>query len=317
MIRALGSSTTPALGPLDHLGRRLDRDEVGLGEVAVVLRLLLGAQRRRVLLAGHEVERLLLDLAAGLVDRDLAPDLALDPLRCEVERVDVLELGARAQLIRPLRPDGDVDVEAHRALLHLSVRDAELPDRLAQQLEEALGLLGRAEVGLGDDLDQRRSCAVEVHQRPVGAVDPARAAAHVHVLCRVLLEMRTHDPHVHVSFGPRHEERTAYAQRLVVLGDLIPLGVVRVEVVLAVEDGVIGDVAAECEPELDRPLDGLLVRHRQDAGMRQADRTGLRVRAGTEPDRAAAEHLRLGLQMDVDLTADDGFPVHEASLGGT
>ena len=44
--RAAGSSGSAARGALEHrLGDR-DRDEVGLGEVAVVVRLLLGAQRR-------------------------------------------------------------------------------------------------------------------------------------------------------------------------------------------------------------------------------------------------------------------------------
>src|SRR3712207_7289553 len=42
------------------------------------------------------------------------------------------------------RSDGDVDVEAQRPLLHLRIGDAELDDGLAEQLEEALRLLGRA-----------------------------------------------------------------------------------------------------------------------------------------------------------------------------
>ena len=54
-------------------------------------------------------------------------------------------------------------------------------------------LLGRAQVGLGHDLDQRRAAAVEVHQRGVGARDPPARAAGVHQLGRVLLEVRAGD----------------------------------------------------------------------------------------------------------------------------
>src|SRR5262249_39015535 len=122
--------------PHDELGRRMQGHEVGLRKVAVVLRLFLRAQRRRVLMRRVEVERLLLDRAAGLVHGDLALNLLEDALGGEVERVHVLELGAPAQLLRALRPDGDVDVEAHRSFLELGVGDAELDDRLAEELQE-------------------------------------------------------------------------------------------------------------------------------------------------------------------------------------
>ena len=48
---------------------------------------------------------------------------------------------------------------------------------------------------------------------------------------------------------------------------------------------------------------------RQRAGEAEADRAGLRVLAAAEAVRAAAEHLRPRLQLDVDLEPDDGLPV--------
>jgi len=48
----------------DHLLGRRQRHEVGLGEVAVVMRLLLRAQRGQRPVGGVEVQRLLLDLPA-------------------------------------------------------------------------------------------------------------------------------------------------------------------------------------------------------------------------------------------------------------
>ena len=53
-------------------------------------------------------------------------------------------------------------------------RDAELAQRLAQQRQPVARLLGRAQVGLGDHLGERRAAAVEVHDARLGAVDAAR-----------------------------------------------------------------------------------------------------------------------------------------------
>ena len=189
-----------AAKPLDHLGRRLDRHEVGLGEIAVVVRLLLRAARRQRPGRHVEVICVLLDLAARLPDADLAGHLGLDPTRDVRERVHVLDLAARPQLVRARGAHRDVRVDPERALLHLRVRDAELDDRLSQQLEEALRLLGRVDVGRRDDLDERRAAAVVVDERVLGASDPPRATTDVNVLCGVLLQMRTDDPHSMITF---------------------------------------------------------------------------------------------------------------------
>ena len=53
----------------------------------------------------------------------------------------------------------------------------------------------RAQIRLGDDLDQRRAAAVEVDQRGAGAVDPP-GLADVDHLRRVLLEVGAVDPHL-------------------------------------------------------------------------------------------------------------------------
>ena len=119
-----------------------------------------------------------------------------------------------------------------------------------------------------------------------------------------------------VAVGRRQRERPVDAERLVVLGDLVALGQVGIEVVLAVEDGVLDDLAAEGVAEQDRHLDRAPVRDRQRARVREADRAGARVLGREVLELAAAEHLRPRLQMDVDLEADDRFPAH-VSLGGT
>ena len=141
-----------------------------------------------------EVVRLLQHLAPALPDGDLALDLGLDPARDEVEGVHVLDLGARTQLVRALWPDRDVCVDAQRPLLHLRVRDAELDDRLAEELQDPLRLVRGADVGGGHDLDERRPAAVVVDERDVGAADSARPTSDMDGLRGVFLEVRADDP---------------------------------------------------------------------------------------------------------------------------
>src|SRR5258706_15027898 len=102
------------------------------------------------------------------------------------------------------------------------------------------------------------------------------------ILGRILLEVRAHDPDLDISVGRRHREAAARAEGLVVLGDLVRLRIVRIEIVLAVEDRAAGDLATEREPELDRLLDRALVRHSYSARERQTDMAGLRGRCAAE-----------------------------------
>src|SRR5579859_2708412 len=81
-----------AAQPRDERLLGLDRNEVGLREIAVVVRFLLGAVRRQRVCVGVVVVRLLDDLPPRLVQRDLRPHRGVDPARDEAERVHVLEL---------------------------------------------------------------------------------------------------------------------------------------------------------------------------------------------------------------------------------
>ena len=76
----------------------LERQQVGVGEVAVVVRLFLRAHRPGLALVRVVEPGLLLDRAAVLEDGDLAAGLVLDRLRDEAHRVHVLDLAARAEL---------------------------------------------------------------------------------------------------------------------------------------------------------------------------------------------------------------------------
>ena len=280
---------------LEHLGGRRDRHEIRLREVAIVVRLLLRAQRGERAASWIEVQRLLCDFAAAFDNRALALDLSRDAALEEAKRVHVLELGFRPERRRAGRAQRDVGVGSQRALLHVDVADAEASERRAQQREPLAGMLTGAQLGLGDDLDQRRTAAVEVDNRLLRTVD-ATARTEVDQLRRVLFEVDAVDRDV--------GEPAAAAERLVVLGDLVALGQVGIEVVLAVEDRALGQIAAERQADHQPEMDRSGVDDRQRTGQPEADRTGPRVRRLAEGQLAAAEHLRRGLQLDVDLEAD-------------
>ena len=88
------------------------------------------------------------------------------------------------------------------------VGDAELAERGPQQRQPLAGLLGRAQVGLGDDLHQRRAAAVEVDPAAIRAVDPA-ALPRWFELGGVLLEVHAVDAHV-ARAGRRRHSGTSY-----------------------------------------------------------------------------------------------------------
>src|SRR5690606_41193314 len=76
------------------------------------------------------------------------------------------------------------------------------------------------------------------------------------------------------------------------LADLVALGQVGVEVVLACEHVGHADLGVDGQAELDRVLHRLGVEYRQGTRHRQIDQAGLGVGLGTEGGGAAGEDLR-------------------------
>ena len=99
------------------------------------------------------------------------------------------------------------------------------------------------------------------------------------------------------------------------LADLVTLGQVGVEVILAREYGLRGDLTLDSKAEADRAFDGALVQHRQHAGQGDIDSVGLDIGFGAERRRAAGKDLRARLELNVRLDADDDFPlIHRVLL---
>src|SRR5207342_523622 len=111
--------------------------------------------------------------ATRLHQLDLARDLVLHRATERPDGVHVLDLGARPERVRADRTHGHVRVDAHRALFHLHVGDADGLEHGPQLGDVALRLLRAADVGTTHDLHERHAGAVVVDERVIGVVDPA------------------------------------------------------------------------------------------------------------------------------------------------
>ena len=284
---ASGSSGSSSPDFFDEGVVELERQQVGVREIAIVVRLLLGAHRPGFALGGIEQAGLLLDPAARLDQLDLAPRLVVDRAADEAHRVQVLDLGAGAE--RRARPaDRDVGIAAQRALLHVAIAGAEVAEDRAQLAHVEDRLLGRAQVGLGDDLHQRHARAVEVDQRRIRAlIVQALAGVHLDV------QARDADPDA-AAVLEVDRERAAADQRPRVLRDLIAARQVGVEVVLALEHRVPVDLGREPEARAHRLLDAKAVERGQHARHAGIDRRDVMVGGAAELGRGAREQLGPG-----------------------
>src|SRR3954466_10259049 len=105
---------------VDVVLRELERQQIRIRKIAIVMRFFLGAHRARLAPVGIEQPRFLVDRAAILDDLDLAPRLVLHPLADEGDRFHVLDFAAGAERPAGLA-HGNVHVGAQRALLHVAV----------------------------------------------------------------------------------------------------------------------------------------------------------------------------------------------------
>jgi len=203
------------------------------------------------------------------------------------------------------RPDRDIGVAPQAALFHVPVVHAQPNERVAQVLEERRGVARRAQVRLGDDLDERNAGAIVVDVRPLGGI----GEPFVQRLAGVLFHVHARDADA-CALGTLQLDEAGRRQRLVVLRDLIALRKVRIEVVLPREDRPRVDAAAQRERGARGQIDRPPVQHRQRARQPEADGTDVRVRRRPEARGTPAEDFGLGEELRVDLEPDDGFVRH-------
>ena len=159
----------------------------------------------------------------------------------------------------------DVGVAPQRAFLHLAVGDFQVAQSQLQLFQAATRIGRRADVGLGDDFEQRNARAVQV--------DLGKAAVAVGQLAGIFLEMdpRQAAPAAAAAIlANRDLEMAASRKRQVVLADLIVFGQVRIVVVLPVPLGERRDLGVQAHRRFERQLKCLAVHHRQRARQARA-----------------------------------------------
>ena len=173
----------------------------------------------------------------------------------------------------------------------------------AQLAQVGAGLLGGADVGLGDDLHQRHAGAVEVDQGEARMLVVQRLAG-------ILLDVQALDADVLAGAVGEVDADDALAdQRPLVLRDLIAGRQIGVEVVLPLEHALQIDRGVDADAGAHRLLDAAAVEHRQHAGEGGVDQAHLGIRLGAEVGGGTGEQLRLGDDLGVHFEPDHHFPV--------
>ena len=193
-IGQLGDLATAAV---DELVVQIKRRQVGIGEQTIVVGRFLHTHDHGTLTTRLPVAGLLVDDAALLEHLGLAADLVGKAVMQALKRVEVLELGLGAQLGLAAATQRHVAVAAHGALLHGAIGNAQRHKNAAELLHKQARFLGRAQVGLGDELDQRRAAAVVVDERLGSGGNAALGTAHVDHLGGVLLHVDAQDADGH------------------------------------------------------------------------------------------------------------------------
>jgi hypothetical protein len=102
--------------------------------------------------------------------------------------------------------------------------------------------------------------------------------------------------------------------RVIELADLIALGEIGVEIILAVEPRPRVDLRLQRHAGADRLADAFRVRHRQHSGHGGIDQADLAVGLGAEFGRGTGEELGRGGDLGVDLEADHDLPFAGGAL---
>lgn len=250
---------------------------------------------------------------------NLPGNLIIDSPAHRRKRVHVLYFDLGSELGVPDGPDGNIDVAAEGTFLHVPIADPQVPDDPLYLGGVLGGLHPGPHVGVGDDLQQGDPGPVEVDLGEGGG-GGAGVGVGMHELAGVLLHVDPGDPEgpaaSSVLEGEVEAEGAGGGDGEVELGDLVALGEVRVEVLLAVELGAEGDGAVEGEGDGEGGADEGGVEGGEGARVPEAHRADGGVRRGAVGVRARAEGLGAGGQLHVGLDADHRLELVELLLGG-
>ncbi len=248
------------------------------------MRVFLGAHGARLTARGIIQPGLLAHLAARFPDLDLAQCLRLHRMHHEAHGVDILDLAARAERLARLA-HRDVDIRAHGAFLHIAVARAEIAQDLPDLAQIRAGLLGRADVRLGDDFHQRHAGAVEVDHRFGNMLV-------MHGFTRILLQMQPGDADMLDRAVLQLDLDIAGAHdRLLELADLIAIGQIGIKIVLAVKARDEVDLRLQPQPGAHRLGHAFAVDDRQHPGKARIHEADMRIGRAAISGRGAGEEF--------------------------
>ena len=107
----------------------IDRYQIRIREVTIILRILLGTHRIGIFLIIIPASRLLNDLFSGLQQIDLSLPLPLNGSGDGLEGIQVLHLGTGSELFRSHFSHGQINIGTHRAFLKLTVGRSQILDQ--------------------------------------------------------------------------------------------------------------------------------------------------------------------------------------------
>ena len=107
---------------------------------------------------------------------------------------------------------------------------------------------------------------------------------------------------------PNKQFATFY-DREFVLTDLVTLGKIRIEVILASEYRTRCNGRIHRQPELGRHSNDFGIQYRQHTRVAEVDEAGLRVGICPIRGRGARKYLRVSRKLDMNLKSDDYFPL--------
>ena len=123
-------------------------------------------------------------------------------------------------------------------------------------------------------------------------------------LAGVVFHVDARDADALVRAGHVDIDPAVLGQRLIVLRNLVALGQIRIEVILAGEDRAGVHRAVQRQRGLDGEFHSMAVQHRQRARQTQANRADIGIGRRSETGGAAAENLGSRGQLDVHFQAD-------------
>jgi hypothetical protein len=279
----------------------------GSGKIAVIMRVLLGPHRRRLVGIGVPEPGFLDDRPSGTQDLLLPRRFVGERFLQAAEAVHVLYFDLGTQFGLTFRPQGNVGVAAQGALFHVAIAHFKIFKYLLETHEVGVGFLRTADIGFAHDLDERRTAAVDVEERIAGVLV-------VDEFSRVFFQVDAGDADGFFRSVNRYGERTADADRHIVLGNLVSLGEVGIEIIFPGENRFRRNGAPYRKSHPDRHGNGLAVDGGQRAGQPEADRTTVGVRRFPERHGTAAEQFCFCQKLGMHFEPRDHFVFHHTHL---